>query len=126
MRFHSWTIATVRVDGFPEATTVSFMNDGLRIYFGTATNSQKARNIAQNDKVSLTMGSLKVKQVISRVARGCGPSCPNRANPSRWEPMVGISGNGTTGQRTFTMRLTVLKQFSKGMIHADAKIGQLF
>ncbi|MHA6262337.1 pyridoxamine 5'-phosphate oxidase family protein [Arenibacterium sp. CAU 1754] len=49
------TIATVREDGFPQATTVSYMNDGLTIYFGTSTDSQKARNIALNDKVSLTI-----------------------------------------------------------------------
>lgn len=49
------TIATVRHDGFPQATTVSYVNDGLTIYFGTDTDSQKATNIAQNKKVSLTI-----------------------------------------------------------------------
>ncbi len=36
------TIATIRHDGYPQATTVSFVNDGLAIYFGTGTESQKA------------------------------------------------------------------------------------
>ena len=49
------TIATIREDGFPQATTVSYVNDGTTIYFGTSANSQKARNIAQNNKVSLTI-----------------------------------------------------------------------
>ena len=49
------TIATVRPDGFPQATTVSYVHDGLKLYFGTAADSQKARNIALNDKVSLTV-----------------------------------------------------------------------
>ena len=49
------TIATVRPDGFPQATTVSYVHDGLTLYFGAAANSQKARNIALNDKVSLTV-----------------------------------------------------------------------
>jgi nitroimidazol reductase NimA-like FMN-containing flavoprotein (pyridoxamine 5'-phosphate oxidase superfamily) len=49
------TIATVREDGYPQATTVSYVNDGLAIYFGTAADSQKARNIAQSNKVSLTV-----------------------------------------------------------------------
>lgn len=49
------TIATVREDGYPQATIVSFANDGLTIYFGTAANSQKARNIARSNKVSLTV-----------------------------------------------------------------------
>ncbi len=49
------TIATIREDGFPQATTVSYMNDGLAIYFGTSSDSQKAMNIAKCDKVSLTI-----------------------------------------------------------------------
>ncbi|MEO1205257.1 MAG: pyridoxamine 5'-phosphate oxidase family protein [Pseudomonadota bacterium] len=49
------TIATVRDDGYPQATTVSYVNDGMVIYFGTSTDSQKARNIAFNKKVSLTI-----------------------------------------------------------------------
>jgi general stress protein 26 len=49
------TIATVREDGYPQATTVSYVNDGLNIYFGCAANSQKARNLARNSKVSLTV-----------------------------------------------------------------------
>jgi nitroimidazol reductase NimA-like FMN-containing flavoprotein (pyridoxamine 5'-phosphate oxidase superfamily) len=49
------TIATIREDGYPQATTVSYVNDGLAIYFGCAAQSQKARNIARNAKVSLTI-----------------------------------------------------------------------
>ena len=47
------TIATIRPDGYPQATTVSYVTDGLSIYFGCAAESQKAQNIAYNDKVSL-------------------------------------------------------------------------
>ena len=49
------TIATVREDGYPQATTVSYVNNGLNIYFGCAANSQKAKNIARDSKVSLTV-----------------------------------------------------------------------
>jgi nitroimidazol reductase NimA-like FMN-containing flavoprotein (pyridoxamine 5'-phosphate oxidase superfamily) len=49
------TIATVREDGYPQATTVSYVNDGLTIYFGCAAESQKAKNIARTNKVSLTV-----------------------------------------------------------------------
>ena len=49
------TIATVRPDGFPQATTVGYVNDGVTVYFGTSADSQKARNIALCDKVSLTV-----------------------------------------------------------------------
>lgn len=49
------TLATVRPDGYPQATTVSYVNDGLTIYVGVGKNSQKLRNIRHNDKVSLTV-----------------------------------------------------------------------
>ena len=49
------TIATIRPDGFPQATTVTFVNDGLILYFMTPENSQKVINIDKNKKVSLTV-----------------------------------------------------------------------
>lgn len=49
------TLATVRPDGFPQATTVSYANDGTIIYAGIGKASQKAENIRQCDKVSLTI-----------------------------------------------------------------------
>ena len=49
------TIVTVREDGYPQATTVSYVNDGLTIYFCCAAASQKAENLARSAKVSLTV-----------------------------------------------------------------------
>lgn len=49
------TIATIRHDGYPQATTVSFVNDGLATYFGTSTEAQKAKNIARDPRVSITV-----------------------------------------------------------------------
>jgi nitroimidazol reductase NimA-like FMN-containing flavoprotein (pyridoxamine 5'-phosphate oxidase superfamily) len=49
------TLATLREDGYPHATTVSYANDGLNIYFGCSPASQKARNLARNNRVSLTI-----------------------------------------------------------------------
>ncbi len=49
------SIATVRPDGAPQATVVSFVNDGLLIYFGCGAGSQKAANIAHEPRVSLTI-----------------------------------------------------------------------
>ncbi|NEX62907.1 pyridoxamine 5'-phosphate oxidase family protein [Noviherbaspirillum galbum] len=49
------TLATVRPDGYPQATTVSYANDGMTIYVGIGRNSQKAKNISRNNKVSLTI-----------------------------------------------------------------------
>jgi pyridoxine/pyridoxamine 5'-phosphate oxidase len=55
MAAQDMTIATVREDGYPQATTVSYASDDLIVYFGTGHESQKARNIAHSDKVSLTV-----------------------------------------------------------------------
>lgn len=49
------TIATVREDGFPHATTVSYVHEGTTLYFGTSSNSTKSTSIALNNKVSLTV-----------------------------------------------------------------------
>jgi nitroimidazol reductase NimA-like FMN-containing flavoprotein (pyridoxamine 5'-phosphate oxidase superfamily) len=49
------TIATNRADGFPQATMVSYVSDGLNLYFGCAGNSQKARNLARDNRVSVTI-----------------------------------------------------------------------
>lgn len=49
------TIATVREDGYPQATTVSYVNDGMSIYFVCEATAQKARNIARDGRVSLTV-----------------------------------------------------------------------
>jgi uncharacterized protein YhbP (UPF0306 family) len=54
-RANDMTIATIRQDGYPQATTVSYANDGLDIYFGCSEESQKTRNISRNGKVSLTI-----------------------------------------------------------------------
>ena len=49
------TIATLRPDGWPQATTVGYVNEGLTIWFLCGLQSQKARNLALDDRVSLTV-----------------------------------------------------------------------
>jgi general stress protein 26 len=49
-------LATVREDGFPQATTMTYVHDGLSIYFGCDSKTQKARNLVRNPKVSGAIG----------------------------------------------------------------------
>ena len=49
------TIATLRPDGWPQATTVGYANEGLTLYFLCGLDSQKAANLARDDRVSLTI-----------------------------------------------------------------------
>jgi general stress protein 26 len=51
------TIATIRPDGYPQATTVSYVSEGTDIYFGCGAESQKARNIALDNRVSCTINA---------------------------------------------------------------------
>lgn len=49
------TIATLRPDGWPQATTVGYMNEGLNLYFLCGLDSQKSKNLARDDRVSVTI-----------------------------------------------------------------------
>jgi len=49
------SLATLRPDGWPQATTVGYVNEGLTLYFLCGLDSQKARNLAQDNRVSLTI-----------------------------------------------------------------------
>jgi len=67
------TIATLRPDGWPQATTVGYGNDDLTIYFLCGRDSQKAANLARDDRVSLTIdddtGQVMAIEGLSMAAR---------------------------------------------------------
>jgi nitroimidazol reductase NimA-like FMN-containing flavoprotein (pyridoxamine 5'-phosphate oxidase superfamily) len=52
---HYMTVATVRPDGWPQATTVAYASDGLTLYFACDPDGQKVANIRQCDKVSVAI-----------------------------------------------------------------------
>jgi len=56
-RHHMMTLATIRPDGFPQATTVNYVHEGFNLYFATDATSQKAGNIKINNKVSVAIAS---------------------------------------------------------------------
>jgi nitroimidazol reductase NimA-like FMN-containing flavoprotein (pyridoxamine 5'-phosphate oxidase superfamily) len=49
------TVATVRPDGWPQATTVGYASEGLVLYFLCGRQSQKAVNIASDNRISLVI-----------------------------------------------------------------------
>src|SRR5579862_2326776 len=51
------TVATVRADGWPQATVVGYANDGMSIYFVAARTSQKVQNIAREPRISIAIGA---------------------------------------------------------------------
>ena len=54
---HAMTLATIRPDGYPQATTVNYVHDYLTLFFATDAASQKAGNIKRNNKVSIAIAS---------------------------------------------------------------------
>ncbi len=56
-RHHMMALATIRPDGFPQATTVNYVHEDLTLYFATDAASQKAGNIKLNNKVSAAITS---------------------------------------------------------------------
>lgn len=49
-------IATLRADGWPQATMVSYANEGLLLYFIVSRASQKYANIERDRRVSIVVG----------------------------------------------------------------------
>lgn len=49
-------ISTVRPDGWPQTTLVTYANDGLLIYFVISRSSQKFANIANDQRVAIAIG----------------------------------------------------------------------
>ncbi|WEK47125.1 MAG: pyridoxamine 5'-phosphate oxidase family protein [Candidatus Andeanibacterium colombiense] len=49
------TIATLRADGWPQATTVGYVSEGLTLWFLCGLDSQKAVNLLRDSRVSITI-----------------------------------------------------------------------
>jgi len=55
-QYRLMTIATLRADGWPQATMVSYANEGLLLYFIVSRSSQKYANIVRDSRVSIVVG----------------------------------------------------------------------
>jgi nitroimidazol reductase NimA-like FMN-containing flavoprotein (pyridoxamine 5'-phosphate oxidase superfamily) len=49
------SLATLRPDGWPQTTTVGYVSRGMTLWFMCGKDSQKARNLARDNRVSLTI-----------------------------------------------------------------------
>jgi nitroimidazol reductase NimA-like FMN-containing flavoprotein (pyridoxamine 5'-phosphate oxidase superfamily) len=66
------TIATVRPDGWPQATIVGYANEGWSLYFLIYRDSQKFANIVRDNRVAITVGCEPSEiQQIKAVYAGC-------------------------------------------------------
>ncbi|MDQ2990475.1 MAG: pyridoxamine 5'-phosphate oxidase family protein [Pseudomonadota bacterium] len=56
-RANELTLATVRADGSPHASTVNFAGDGLVLYAAISIDGGKAHDLSGDDRVALTVNA---------------------------------------------------------------------
>ena len=92
------TIATMRPDGWPQATIVGYANDGFRVYFLIYRSSQKFANIKRNNRVAITVAREPSQlRDIEAVYAGCeGREVTELAERSRaWQLLANRHPNLT-------------------------------
>ena len=84
------SLATLRPDGWPQVTTVGFSHEGLTLYFLCGPDSQKAANLARDDRVSLTIDkdSLQVMQITGLSMAGRAQRITDPAEAARVLPLI--------------------------------------
>jgi PPOX class probable F420-dependent enzyme len=126
------TIATLRPDGWPQATTVGYASEGLTLYFLCGPDSQKAANLARDGRVSLTIDhdTPQVMEItgLSMAARAQIVTDPAEAEkvlrllmlkyPQQSIPLPMPSPADVRIFRVTPMVISVL-DYSKGFAHTD-------
>ncbi len=127
------TIATLRPDGWPQATTVGYVNEGLILYFLCGLDSQKAMNIARDDRVSLTIDddTPQVMEITGLSMAAHAQPVLDRAEaekvlrmlPQKYPEQVNLPGPMPTADqvRIFRVMPTVISvlDYTKGFGHTD-------
>ena len=127
------TIATLRPDGWPQATTVGYVNEGLTLYFLCGLNSQKAENLARDDRVSLTIDhdTPQIMEItgLSMAARAQAVFDRSEAEkvlqmlPLKYPEQVSLPGPIPAPEqvRIFRVTPTIISvlDYTKGFGHAD-------
>src|SRR5262249_48701540 len=128
------SIATLRPDGWPQATTVGYVNEGLTLYFLCGLDSQKAANLARDDRISLTIDhdtpDIMAITGLSMAARAQAVTDPAEAakglhmlplkDPEQEVPLP-VPMPGPDDIRIFRVTPTVISvlDYTKGFGHAD-------
>jgi general stress protein 26 len=129
---HDLTLATVRPDGYPQATTVSFAHDGLNLYVGIGKRSQKADNIRHNNKVSLTINlpytdwreikGLSMSAHAEILEHGADADAAKACLLKRFPQIADWAETGLANDVTFlkiTPQVVSILDYSKGFGHTE-------
>lgn len=124
-------IATLRPDGWPQATMVSYANEDILIYFVVSRQSQKFANIERDDRVSLVIGrdfhdpsTIKALSIAARASEVRDPEQRRRAVKLLLERHPGLTKlerpdhDHSVVMRANPQIITIL-DYSKGFGHAD-------
>ena len=83
------TIATLRPDGWPQATTVGYVNEGLTLWFLCGLESQKARNLARDNRVSITIDH-DTPDIMSITGLSMAARAHRVSDPAEAEKVIGM------------------------------------
>ncbi len=124
-------IATLRPDGWPQATMVGYANDELLLYFVISRTSQKFANIEQDNRVSLVVGrdfhdpaTIKALSIAARADEVRDPHQRRRAIDLLLDRHPGLtkleppSPDHSAVMRANPEIVTIL-DYEKGFGHAD-------
>ena len=124
-------ISTLRPDGWPQATMVSYANEDILLYFVVSKKSQKFANIERDDRVSLVIGrdfhdpsTIKALSIAARASEVRDPKQRERAIKLLLERHPGLrrlerpEAGHSAVMRANPEIITIL-DYSKGFGHAD-------
>jgi nitroimidazol reductase NimA-like FMN-containing flavoprotein (pyridoxamine 5'-phosphate oxidase superfamily) len=124
-------VATLRPDGWPQATMVSFANEDILIYFIVSRQSQKFANIQRDDRVSIVIGrdfhdpaSISALSIAARASEVRDPKQKERAVRLLLDRHPGLrrlkrpEPDHSAVMRANPEIITIL-DYSKGFGHAD-------
>jgi nitroimidazol reductase NimA-like FMN-containing flavoprotein (pyridoxamine 5'-phosphate oxidase superfamily) len=125
------TIATLRPDGWPQATMVNYANEGLLLYFVISRQSQKYSNIDRDSRVSIVIGrdfedpsQIAALSIAANASEVRDPKQRDRALKLVLERHPALARFGppdlqhSAVMRAYCSIVTVL-DYSKGFGHAD-------
>ena len=124
-------ISTLRPDGWPQTTLVSYANEGLLLYFVVSRASQKFANIERDSRVSIAVGrdfddpaQIKALSIAANASEVRDAKQRARATDLLLErhPALGDFGRPdwrhSAVLRAYCSIVTIL-DYSKGFGHAD-------
>lgn len=126
------SLATVRPDGWPQATVVGFAHEGLTLYFLCGSESQKAHNLARDRRVSLTIAA-DTPQVMAITGLSMAAEAEPITDPAeaqriggllmdRYPPQADLPGPPPPGSMAiFRLKPVVISviDYTRGFGHTD-------